>query len=42
MFMTNEKFSFKIVTQDIVREEIMNLDGSKAAHNADLSMNILK
>ena len=26
-FMTNEKFSFKFVTEDLVREEVMNLDG---------------
>ena len=29
-FMTNEKFSFKFVTKDQVREIIMNLDSSKA------------
>ena len=29
-FMTDEKFSFKNVTEDIVRKEIMDLDGSKA------------
>ena len=28
--------------KDIVREEIMNLDGSKATYNADISINILK
>ena len=29
-FMTNKKFSFEFVTEDLVRKEIMNLDGSKA------------
>ena len=28
--------------KDIVRKEIMNLDGSKATQNADISINILK
>ena len=28
--MTNEKFSFKFMMEDLVREEVMNLDGSKA------------
>ena len=28
--MTDEKISFKIVTEDIVRKKIINLDGSKA------------
>ena len=28
-FMTNKKFSFEFVTEGLVREEIMNLDGSK-------------
>ena len=28
--MANKKFSFEFVTEDLVREEIMNLDGSKA------------
>ena len=29
-FMTNEKLSFKFMMEDLVREEVMNLDGSKA------------
>ena len=41
-FMTNEKFSFKFVTEDLVREEIMNLDGSKATPIGDISVDILK
>ena len=28
-FMSNEKLSFQFVTEDQLREEIMNLDGSK-------------
>ena len=40
--MTNEKFSFKLVTEDLVREEIMNLDGSKAALIGDIYADILK
>ena len=40
--MTNEKFSFKFVTEDQVREEIMNLDGSKATAIGDISVDILK
>ena len=40
--MTNEKFSFKFVTEDLVREEIMNLDGSKDAPIGDISVDILK
>ena len=35
-FMTNEKFSVKSVTEDPVREEIMNLDGSKATAIGDI------
>ena len=35
-FMTNEKFSVKSVTEDPVREEIMNLDGSKATPIGDI------
>ena len=42
IFMTNEKFSFKFVTEDVVREEIMNLDGSKAPPIGDISVDILK
>ena len=41
-FMTNEKFSFKFVTEDLVREEVMNLDGSKATPIGDISVDILK
>ena len=40
--MTNEKFSFKIITGDIVRKEIMNLYGSKVTSNGDISFYILK
>ena len=41
-FMTNKKFSFEFVTEDLVREEIMNLDGSKATPIGDISVDILK
>ena len=41
-FMTNKKFSFKFVTEDLVREEIMNLDGSNATPIDDISVDILK
>ena len=41
-FMTNEKFSFKFVMEDLVREEVMNLDGSKAAAIGDISIDVLK
>ena len=40
--MTNEKFSFQLVTEDQVREEVMNLDGSKATPIGDISVDILK
>ena len=40
--MTNEKFSFKFVTEDLVREEIMNLDGSKATPIGNISADIQK
>ena len=40
--MADEKFSFQFVTEDQVREEIMNLDGSKAAPIGDISSDILK
>ena len=40
--MTNKKFSFKFVTENLVREETMNLDGSKAIPIADISVDILK
>ena len=35
-FMTNGKFSFKFLTEDLVREEIMNLNGSKATPIGDI------
>ena len=35
-FMTDEKFSFKFVTDDLVKKEIMNLDGSKTTPNGDI------
>ena len=41
-FMNKEKFSFKFVTEDVVREEIVNLDGSKATPIGDISVDILK
>ena len=40
--MTEEKFSFEFVREDIVTKEVMNLDGSKAILNGDISINILK
>ena len=40
--MANEKFSFKFVAEDQVREVIMNLDSSKATHIGDASVDILK
>ena len=40
--MTTEKFSYKFVTEDLVTEEIMNLDGSKATPIGDISVDILK
>ena len=40
--MTNEKLSFQFVTEDLVREEIMNLDGSTATPIGDISVDILK
>ena len=40
--MTNEKVSFKFVTEDQVREEIINLDGSKATPIGGISVGILK
>ena len=40
--MTNEKLSFKFVTEDLVREEVMNLVGSKATPTDDISVDILK
>ena len=41
-FMTNEKFSFQSVAEDQVKEEVLNLDGSKATPICDISVNILK
>ena len=41
-FKTNERFSFKFVTEDQVREEIMNLDGSKATPIGDIYVHNLK
>ena len=41
-FKTDEKFSFKIVTEDTVKKENMNLNGSKITSNGDTSSNILK
>ena len=40
--MTNEKVPFKFVTEDQVREEIINLDGSKATPIGGISVGILK
>ena len=40
--MTNEKFSFKFVTEDLIREEIVNLDGSKATPIGNISADIQK
>ena len=42
IFKTNEKFSFKFVTEDQVKEEIMNLDGSKATPIGDIYVDNLK
>ena len=41
-FMTNDKFSFKFVMEDQVREVITNLDSSKATPFGDISVDILK
>ena len=41
-FMTNKKFSFKFVTQDLVREEIMNVAGSKTTPIGNICVDILK
>ena len=35
-FMTNKKSFFKFVTENLLREEIMNLDGSKATSIGDI------
>ena len=41
-FMTNKKFSFEFVTEDLARKEIMNLDRSKATPIGDISVDILE
>ena len=38
----NESFSFQLVTEDQVRKEILNLNGSKATPIGDISVNLLK
>ena len=40
--MTNEKFSYRFVTDDQVREEIMNLAASKATPIVDIFVDILE
>ena len=40
--MIDKRFSFEIVKEDIVRKEMMNLDGAKATPNGDISVNFLK
>ena len=40
--MTDEKFSLKIVIEDIVRKETMNLNGSTTTSNGDPSIKIFK
>ena len=40
--MTNEKFSFQFATEDQVREEMMNLDGSRATPIGDIYADIWK
>ena len=40
--MTNERFSFKFVTEDKVGEVIMNLDGSNATPIRNIYVDILK
>ena len=39
---TNQKFSFKFVTEDLLREKIMNLGGSKATRIGDISIDVLR
>ena len=39
---TNEKFSFQPVPEDLVREIILNLDGSKATPIGDIPADTLK
>ena len=41
-FMINEKRSFKFMTEDQVREVIINIDSSKATPIGDISVDILK
>ena len=41
-FMTNENLSFKFVTEYLVREQAMNLDGSKATPIGVTSVDVLK
>ena len=40
--MINKKSCFEFLTEDRVREEIMNLDGSTATPIGDISVDILK
>ena len=40
--MANEKLSFKFTTKDQVKEEIINLDGSKVSLIGDVSADVLK
>ena len=40
--MTDEKFSFKTDTEDILRKDIMHLHDSNVTLNGDTSVNILK
>ena len=40
--MTDEKFSLQIVTEDIVRKETMNLNGSTTTSNGDTSIKNFK
>ena len=40
--MTNERFSFKFVTEDKVGEVIINLDGSNATPICNIYVDILK
>ena len=40
--MAHEKFSLPWVTENQVKQKIMNLDSSKATPNFDMSVNFLK
>ena len=40
--MTNKNLSFKFVTEGLVREKTLNLDGFKPTTNGDISVDILK